>query len=206
MKRLSDINESVWADMHRRSNTGTIRKEDKWFEERVKAFAERHKFKPDEYSINGSDLTVDVFRNISILKEDLVDGKLPFKFGKIRGNMWLTDNLQLTSLENSPKEVYGNFISYQNRLIDFNGGPELVEGDFTANFNNQLRTLDGSPKKVGGNYNIVFCSNVKNIDGISPEIGGNLVVTDGEKHRVWCDYSDTEYRKLSNIKGQIIRR
>lgn len=206
MKRFSDINESVWADMHKRSNTGSVRKEDKWFEEKVKAFVERHELKPNEYSINGNDLTVDLFRNISILKDDLVDGKLPFKFGKIKGSMWLTNNLQLESLENSPTEVDGDFVIYQNRFTDFIGGPELVTGDFAANFNQQLKTLDGSPKKVGGNYSIVFCSNVKNIDGISPEIGGNLEVTDGEKHRVWCDYSDTEYRKLSNIKGQIIRR
>ena len=205
MRRLSQITESIWSDMRDRG-TGVIHKgEDKEFIDKVKAFAERHELRGFQYRING-DLTVDILTNISISKMDIEDGKLPFKFKKIEGSMWLTNNLQLQTLENAPDEVTGDFVIYWNLFTDFIGGPKIVGGDFAANFNQRLKSLDGSPEKVGGDYSIVFCSSLKDIKGISPEIGGNLEVTDGEKHKVWCDYSDTEYRKYSNIKGKIIRK
>lgn len=197
MRRLSDINESVWADIHRRSNDGSLRKEDTWFEEKFKVFAERHNLKEGDYHINNSDLSVDLYRNISISPEDLVDGKLPFKFGKIQGTMWLTKNLQLKTLENSPREVYGDFVIYENRFSDFIGGPELVTGDFSANFNMSLKSLDGSPKKVGGNYSICFCSGLQDIKGISKEIGGNLELSKNMK------FTEDDFRKYSDIKGKV---
>ena len=204
MRKLSQIEESVWSDMEARG-TGDIHKgEDKEFIDKVKAFAEKHELRGFQYRING-DLTVDILKNISIHKDDLIDGKLPFKFRKIEGTMWIYA-LQLETLENAPDEVTGDFVIYQNLFTDFTGGPKIVGGNFSANFNQRLKSLDGSPEKVGGNYSIAFCTSVKDIKGISPEIGGNLEVTDGEKRKVWCDYSDTEYRKYSNIKGKIIRR
>ena len=205
MKKLSSINESVWADIHRRSNTGAIRKEDKWFEDKVMVFVERHKLKPDEYTINGNDLTVDIHKNIAIKIEDLVDGKLPFKFGKIDGTIWMHD-LNLTTLENSPKEITGDFVIYQNRFKDFIGGPEIVGGDFAANMNFHLKTLDGSPKKVGGKYSIIHCMGVNDITGISPEIDGDLEITKDSNQPGRKNFTDEEYRKLSNINGHIIRK
>lgn len=205
MRKLSQIQESVWGDMRKRAEGSPFRSEDGWIKEIIDEFVKRHNLKEDEYQIN-SDFSVDIYSTISIKKDDLRDGKLPFKFGKIKGNMHLTNNLQLETLENSPKEVTGDFVIYQNKFTNFIGGPEIVGGDFAANFNQQLESLDGSPKKVGGDYSIVFCTSIKDISGISPEIGGNLEITDNVKWKVMHNYTDEEYRKYSNIKGNIIRR
>ena len=204
MKRLSGINESVWGDIRKRGLGDSFRDEDKWQLDVIKEFIEKHKLKEGEYSING-DLSLNVNKNISILKEDLVDGKLPFKFGKVDGTMWLTDDLHLKTLENSPKEVTGSFVLYENELENFIGGPEIVGENFAANFNSPLRTLDGSPKKVGGNYSIVFCTSLVDISGISPEIGGNLELSKDSNIRFGKTFTDEEFRKYSNIKG-IIKR
>ena len=152
------------------------------------------------------DGSLDIYKNISVRKDDLIEGKLPFKFGKIEGTMWLSNDLRLTTLENSPKEVTGSFVLYENNLKNFIGGPEIVGENFTANFNRGLETLDGSPKKVGGNYSIVWCTQVKDISGISPEIGGNLEVSKDSQIRFGGkSFTDEEYRQYSNIKG-IIKR
>jgi len=200
MKKLS---ESVWGGMLNRSTGDDFRKEDKWFVDLVKNFAQRHQLKEDEYSINFSDLTVNVFRNIRFDEDDIVEGKLPFKFDKFVGTMWL-DDLGITSLENSPREVTGDFVIYNNKLEDFVGGPETVGGNFAANFNRALKTLNGSPKVVKGNYCILYCNNVKDIKGIPSEIGGELQVPPLERQSP--SYTDEEYRKYSNIGGKIVRR
>ena len=132
---------------------------------------------------------------------DLVDKKLPFKFGKIDGTIWLSD-LNLDTLENSPNEVTGDFVIYENKIRNFIGGPEIVGGNFSANVNLLLESLDGSPQKVGGNYCIVGCRHIKDISGISPEIEGDLELT----NKPFLVFADFEYRKYSNIKGKIIKK
>lgn len=204
MRKLSHIQESVWGDIRKRADGTVVKKEDQIIMDVINEFVKRHELNKDQYHVN-SNFSVDILTNISLVKMDLIDGKLPFKFGKIDGTMWLTNNLQLETLENAPNEVTGDFVIYQNRFVDFTGGPEIVGGDFAANFNQQLKSLDGSPKKVGGDYSIIFCSGLRDIKGISPEIGGNLEVTDSSKHKVFHDFSDDEYRKFSNIKGEIRR-
>lgn len=202
MKKLSNISESAWGDMRHRSSGGTIRKEDKWFEDLVKEFVERHKLKENDYKIN-SDLTVDVFKNIIFDENDMVEGKLPFKFGKVIGTVWM-DDLNITTLENSPREVTGAFVIYNNKLENFVGGPEIVGENFAANFNRKLKTLEGSPKVVKGNYCILYCKDVKDISDITPDIGGDLQVPPEQNQNP--PFTDEDYRKYSNIKGKIIRR
>ena len=181
-----------------------MRKEDYAKLEVIKEFVKRHAFEEGEYTIN-KNFTLDVHRNISVRRDDLIDGKLPFKFGKIDGTMWLTDDLRLKTLENSPKEVTGSFVLYENKLENFIGGPEIVGENFSANFNSPLKTLDGSPKKVGGNYSIVLCTSLVNISGISPEIGGNLELSKDSNIKFGKIFTDDDFRKYSNIKG-IIKR
>lgn len=199
MKKLSQITESIWSDIQDRSSGDVVRKENQWIVDIIKEFVDRHKLKDGEYNIN-PDLSLDVYRNISIKSSDLVDGKLPFKFGKIDGTMWLSDFLSLTTLENSPRELTGSFVLYQNLCENFIGGPEIVGGNLSANFCRRLTSLDGSPKEVKGDYCICFCSGLKDISGISPVIGGNLEISKN------CPFEDDEFRKYSNIKGQIIRK
>ena len=190
MKKLSGINESIWSDLQDRSSGEVVRKEDYAKLEVIKEFVKRHAFEEGEYTIN-KNFTLDVHRNISVRRDDLIDGKLPFKFGKIDGTMWLTDDLRLKTLE--------------NKLENFIGGPEIVGENFSANFNSPLKTLDGSPKKVGGNYSIVLCTSLVNISGISPEIGGNLELSKDSNIKFGKIFTDDDFRKYSNIKG-IIKR
>ena len=202
MRKLSKITESIWSDMQDRSAGDVVSKEDQWKIDLIKEFIERHHLKENDYHIN-ADCSLDIHRNIMIKPVDILDvkeGKLPFKFGRVDGTMWL-NGLGLKTLENCPSEVTGDFVIYENKLENFIGGPENVGGDFAANMNLSLKSLDGSPKKVGGKYSILACMSIKDISGISPEIGGNLEIPKKTKF----EFSDDDFRKYSNIKGEIKR-
>ena len=202
MRKLSKITESIWSDMQDRSAGDVVRKEDQWIIDLIKEFIERHHLKENDYHIN-ADCSLDIHRNIMIKPVDILDvkeGKLPFKFGRVDGTMWL-NGLGLKTLENCPSEVTGDFVIYENKLENFIGGPENVGGDFAANMNLSLKSLDGSPKKVGGKYSILACMSIKDISGISPEIEGDLEIPKILKY----EFSDDDFRQYSNIKGEIKR-
>ena len=202
MRKLSKITESIWSDMQDRSAGDVVRKEDQWIIDLIKEFIERHHLRENDYHIN-ADCSLDIYRNIAIEPFDILvikEGKLPFKFGRVDGTMWL-NGLGLKTLENCPKEVTDDFVIYDNNLDNFIGGPEIVGGDFAANMNLSLKSLDGSPKKVGGKYSILACMSIKDISGISPEIGGNLEIPKKTKF----EFSDDDFRQYSNIKGEIKR-
>ena len=202
MRKLSKITESIWSDMQDRSAGDVVRKEDQWKIDLIKEFIERHNLRENDYHIN-ADCSLDIHRNIMIKPVDILDvkeGKLPFKFGKIKGTMWLS-GLNLRTLENSPSEVTGDFVIYENKLENFIGGPEIVGGDFAANMNLSLKSLDGSPKTVGGKYSILTCMSIKDISGISPKIEGDLEIPKILKY----EFSDDDFRQYSNIKGEIKR-
>ena len=202
MRKLSKITESIWSDMQDRSSGDVVRKEDQWIIDLIKEFIERHHLRENDYHIN-ADCSLDIYRNIAIEPFDILktkDGKLPFKFGRVNGTMWL-NGLGLKTLENCPKEVTDDFVIYDNNLDNFIGGPEIVGGDFAANMNLSLKSLDGSPKKVGGKYSILTCMSIEDISGISPEIGGDLEISKILKY----EFSDDDFRQYSNIKGEIKR-
>ena len=200
MKKISELNESIWSDMEDRSIGDAYRQEDTVVLDTIKDFIERHELKEGEYKIN-QDFSLDVYKSVFIKPNDLIDKMIPFKFGKVDGVFNIVD-LKLETLKNSPREVTRDFVAYENNIQNFIGGPEIVGGNFAANVNYSLVSLDGSPKKIGGNYSILGCSWVKDIKGISPEIGKNLEIP----IRPRVEFSDDDYRKYSNIKGQIIRK
>ena len=202
MRKLSKITESIWSDMQDRSAGDVVRKEDQWKIDLIKEFIERHNLRENDYHIN-ADCSLDIHRNIMIKPVDILDvkeGKLPFKFGRVDGTMWL-NGLGLKTLENCPSEVTGDFVIYENKLENFIGGPEIVGGDFAANMNLSLKSLDGSPKTVGGKYSILTCMSIKDISGISPKIEGDLEIPKILKY----EFSDDDFRQYSNIKGEIKR-
>ena len=202
MRKLSKITESIWSDMQDRSAGDVVRKEDQWIIDLIKEFIERHHLRENDYHIN-ADCSLDIYRNIAVEPFDILatkEGKLPFKFGRINGTMWL-NGLGLKTLENCPKEVTDDFVIYDNNLENFIGGPETVGGDFAAKMNLSLKSLDGSPKKVGGKYSILSCRYIEDISGISPEIEGDLEIPKKSK----IEFSDDDFRRYSNIKGNIKR-
>ena len=202
MRKLCKITEYIWSDMQDRSAGDVVRKEDQWIIDLIKEFIERHHLRENDYHIN-ADCSLDIYRNIAIEPFDILvikEGKPPFKFGRVNGTMWL-NGLGLKTLENCPKEVTDDFVIYDNNLENFIGGPEIVGGDFAANMNLSLKSLDGSPKKVGGKYSILSCRYIEDISGISPEIEGDLEIPKKSK----IEFSDDDFRRYSNIKGNIKR-
>ena len=111
MRKLSKITESIWSDMQDRSAGDVVRQEDQWIIDLIKEFIERHHLRENDYHIN-ADCSLDIHRNIMIKPVDILDvkeGKLPFKFGRVDGTMWL-NGLGLKTLENCPSEVTGDFV------------------------------------------------------------------------------------------------
>ena len=200
MRKLSKITESVWGDIRKKSLGQESRGEDEWVIDLMKQFITRHPMlKEGEYEI--SDLKLNLSVAVRIDEEDLVDGKLPFKFGKVYD--FVADNIGLVSLENSPDEVENDFVVNGNELTNFIGGPKKVGRTFTANFNKNLESLDGSPDEVG-NYSIIGCRRVKDIKGITPVI--NKEFRASEEAKQTPPFTDDDYRKYSDIRGQIVRR
>ena len=199
MRKFSDICESVWMDIHKQSNGDSFKKEDQGVIDLVNEFIQRHNLKEDKYRINGN-LSLDVYQSLRITEDDLVDDLLPFQFGKVDGDFDVS-HLDLKSFENSPIEVTGLFNAVYNIVKDLTGCPRTVGDNFNVGFNANLRTLDGSPDKVGGDYKIYGSSTrLIDINGISKEIYGNLLIDKG------CRFSDDDFRKYSNIQGDILRK
>jgi len=100
----------------------------------------------ENYTIN-PDGSVDVDGDVEIYIDML--NKLPIEFGKVVGNFKVRFNhdggMGLTTLENSPREVYGDFAIPYSNIVSLIGGPERVHGDYNAN-DCGLITLEGFPE------------------------------------------------------------
>jgi len=98
----------------------------------------------DNFTIN-PDGTVDVDGDVDLYSKDL--DYIPFKFGKVTGDFWCGYN-NLSTLENSPIYVGGNFDCSMNKLNnDLEYGPSYVGGVYNCSYN-QLKSLKGSPKEI----------------------------------------------------------
>lgn len=108
------------------------------YEDRVRLFFEEQNAGKDHYdweegliesyTING-DGVVDVVGDVYIDASDLIDGHLPFKFGKIDGR-FEAENCGLTSLWGCPDEVTGIFSVGDNALRSLEGCPRNVGSFF----------------------------------------------------------------------------
>ncbi len=91
--------------------------------------------------------------HISELFEGLPSqGKIQCKFGIIKGNFVISDD-RISSLENSPYEVSGDFDCSWCAITSLEHAPVFVGGMFGCD-NNQLTSLDHFPKYVGGSIYI----------------------------------------------------
>ena len=77
------------------------------------------------------------------------------EYGDLTGQTYEGDidvnDLNLTSLEGSPKVINGNFFCYNNQLTSLEGSPEVINGSFFC-YNNQLTSLTGSPEVIEGHF------------------------------------------------------
>ncbi len=76
----------------------------------------------------------------------------------------------LTTIENSPKEVSGYFDCSNNQLTSLVGGPTEVGSNFYCT-NNKLKSLEGSPERVGDNFSC-YNNQLTSLYGSPMIIGG----------------------------------
>lgn len=134
---------------------------------------------------------------VYITDNELKDGHLPYKFGKVKGYFSVYDCSKLFSLEGCPEEIPGSFdascchnlkslvggpkkvggnfnIAACWELKTLQGAPEYIGGNFNCNDNHYLLSIEGGPKVVKGNINYSWCDNLKSLKGCPDQIGGSV--------------------------------
>ena len=109
IKKFSEfIEEGMWGSALRRSNSAKERKDDE--ANRIQEFIDNQPESASIYITDGN--VINSKSNITIRDTDLVDGKLPFKFGRVDKDFICIKCTSLASLEGSPQEVGGIFSCY----------------------------------------------------------------------------------------------
>ena len=148
IKKFSEfIEEGMWGSALRRSNTAKERKDDE--ANRIQEFINKQREPESIYITDGN--VINSKKSIVISDTDLVNGKLPFKFGRVDAFFDCAGCTSLTSLEGAPQKVGGNFYcSNCTSLKSLEGAPQEVVGDFYCRNCPSLKSLEGAPKKLGG--------------------------------------------------------
>ena len=128
IKKFSEfITEGMWGSALRRSNSAKERKEDE--ANRIQEFINKQR-EPESIYIT-DDNVINSKKSIVISDTDLINGKLPFKFGRVDAFFDCAGCPSLTSLE---------------------GAPQKVAGDFDCRMCTSLKSLEDAPKKIGGRF------------------------------------------------------
>lgn len=116
----------------------------------------------NNYTIN-DDGSIDVDGNVSFFIRHT--SKIPIKFNKVTGYFVINfgRDSYLKSLENSPREIGGNFNVSNAKLQSLKGSPDFIGGNFYCH-NNNITSLEYFPKFVGGNVEI-FSNPIESLDG-----------------------------------------
>jgi len=120
----------------------------------------------------------------------------------VLGNLDISNNERLVSLEGCPKEVGGDFVCVVNYMLEtLEGGPEKVGGSFVCSANESLKSLKGCPREVGGSFECTACGFLYTENpldhgwGERVKVGGDF----------WCSakFSKDEVRKYFDVAGKI---
>ena len=112
--------------------------------------------------------------DIRLHSQDVVDGHLPLKFGKVVGGFDCSMS-NLISCEEMPTWVGGRFdIGYNYDMVSLKGCPKYVGGDFDCTSLYELKSLQGAPQYVGGDLDLERCYKLTSLKGGPKEIGGDL--------------------------------
>ena len=107
IKKFSEfITEGMWGSALKRSNSGKERKDDEV--NRIQEFINNQPESSSIYITDGN--VINSKSNITIRDTDLVDGKLPFKFGRVDKDFICSKCTSLTSLKGAPQTVGGKII------------------------------------------------------------------------------------------------
>ena len=173
IKKFSEfIEEGMWGSALRRSNTAKERKDDE--ANRIQEFINKQLEPESIYITDGN-----VFNSkcsIFIRDTDLINGKLPFKFGRVDKDFDCIECTSLTSLEGSPQEVGGTFSCYKcTSLKSLEGAPQKVGRNFSCSDCPSLTSLKGSPQEVGRNFYCRNCPSLKSLEGAPKKLGGKII-------------------------------
>ena len=150
IKKFSEfITEGMWGSALRRSNTAKERKDDE--ANRIQEFINKQR-EPESIYIT-DDNVINSKKSIIISDTDLINGKLPFKFGRVDGYFDCDGCPSLTSLEGAPQKVGRDFYcSHCTSLTSLKGAPQEVGRNFYCRNCPSLTSHEGAPKKVGGKF------------------------------------------------------
>lgn len=127
-------------------------------------------FSDDKYKINNS--VIDSNGSVVFNKKGFA--KLPFKFGKVKGDFLFKECKSLKSLENFPSEVTKRVhLYYCTSLESIIGAPQKV-GSFEIINNSKITSLDGCPKEVKKDLILYRMPNLKSLNGCPKKVGGNF--------------------------------
>ena len=173
IKKFSEfIEEGMWGSALRRSNTAKERKDDE--ANRIQEFIDNQP--ESEYIYITDNNVINSKSNITIRDTDLVDGKLPFKFGRVDAFFDCDGCTSLTSLEGSPQEVGRDFYCHKcTSLTSLKGAPQEVGGDFYCAGCPSLTSLKGAPQTVGGDFYCSNCHSLTSLKGAPQEVGRNFI-------------------------------
>ena len=142
--------------------------------------------------VNGK---IQVSGNVDLTLDDLLNGKIPFAFGKVSGYFFCGD-IELTSLENCPEAVNGHFICSYNQLTSLAGAPKSIGRDFNCEYNS-LTSLAGAPKSIGEDFN---CSDnsLTSLAGAPKTVGGSFSCYKNLKK-----FTENDVTSICKVKGTI---
>ena len=172
IKKFSEfITEGMWGSALKRSNSAKERKEDE--ANRIQEFINNQSNPKSIYITDGNIINSKSY--ITIRDTDLVNGKFPFKFGRVDKDFICIKCTSLASLEGSPQEVGGIFSCYNcTSLTSLEGSPQKVGGTFSCYGCHSLTSLEGAPQKVGGDFRCSDCPSLKSLEGAPQKVGGNF--------------------------------
>ena len=185
IKKFNEFINEDFTDLYKRWKNKEVRKEDS-LEVKMKDFISTKKNSEEYYIENGK---VCCKGDVVIDDNDLIDGKFPFKFGKVEGNFCCAGCEKLISLEGAPEKVEGHFNGDSCcNLKSLKGVPEKVGGDFICDSCYELTSLEGSPKEVGGDFSCC-------------EVGEKLESLEGAPEKVKGDFACCYCEKLTSLEG-----
>ena len=148
IKKFSEfITEGMWGSALKRSNTAKERKDDE--ANRIQEFI-NNQGEPESIYIT-DDNVINSKKSIVISDTDLVNGKLPFKFGRVDKDFICSKCSSLTTLEGAPQKVWRDFsCSNCTSLTSLKGSLQEVGRNFYCSNCPSLTSHEGAPKKIGG--------------------------------------------------------
>ena len=173
IKKFSEfITEGMWGSALRRSNTAKERKDDE--ANRIQEFINNQGEPESIYITDGNVINSKGY--IFIRNTDLVNGKLPFKFGRVDKDFDCRECTSLKSLKGAPQEVGRNFYCRDcPSLKSLKGAPQEVGIDFICHKCTSLTSLEGAPQKVGGDFYCRNCTSLTSHEGAPKKLGGKII-------------------------------